>query len=392
LGASAPFLSRFRITTQLDAPRIELRHLYLDVTTPVGLVRVGHMASHFGLGILANDGDHAPVFGDAAAGDLVLRAAFATKPGGKSSDWIVAIAGDLVVKDQIARLGDDEALQAVLATRYEHDGQELGLYSVVRKQRRGDEGELEAVAVDAFARGTVPLGHGVLEAAVELAYVRGTTTLARTLMYAEHELVQVLAAAQVGHKTKTLEVVLEAGYASGDANTEDDVQSRAVMDPGHRVGLILFPEVLARQTARTAELSRSPELFGRPARGSDLWPTQGGVAGAMYLFPYAIYRPKPWLDARVGAVAGYASADPVDPFVSRAQSIHGNHLGGDANHRQLGLEIDASVETRIDLVRGLVLALGVEGGALFPGDAFESNQGETPGVLGLVRARSTVSW
>lgn len=393
LGASLPFGSRFRITTQLDVPASWLRSLYVDVRTPLGVLRAGQVASHFGLGILANDGDHPSVFGDAAAGDLVERIAFATKPLGQDSDWIVAVAGDLVFRDSTAELArGDRALQGVLATRYEHGGHELGLYSAFRDQRHEDEGELKALAVDLFARGELSLASGMLEAAVELAYVRGVTSLARTLTYAEHDIVQLLAAAQVGHKSKTLQVVLEAGYASGDANLEDGVQRRAVLDPGHRVGLILFPEVLARQSARTADLSRSKELFGRPARGSELWPTAGGVAGAMYLFPSAIWRPRRWLDARLGVVLGYASADPVDPFAERAESMHANHLGGDAAYRSLGLEVDAAMETKIDLVRGLALALGLEGGVLFPGDAFENAAGEPLGALGLLRARSTVSW
>ncbi|MBE7481196.1 MAG: hypothetical protein HS104_14590 [Polyangiaceae bacterium] len=87
---------------------IEPRWLYLEYLSPIGLFRVGQQPSHWGMGILANDGDHPTLFGDYYGGSIAERIAFATKPAGKDSPFTVAIAGDLVFKDATADLTDDD--------------------------------------------------------------------------------------------------------------------------------------------------------------------------------------------------------------------------------------------------------------------------------------------
>ena len=97
---------------------------------------------------------------------------------------------------------------------------------------------------------------------------------------AEQGTEQRLGIVQLGRTAPKLDVVLEAGYASGDSNGKDAIQSRGTIDPDHRVGLVLFPEVLSAMTARSAALAQAPSLSARPARGSELLPTNGGVSGA----------------------------------------------------------------------------------------------------------------
>jgi len=72
---------------------IQLRWLYAEAKLPIGVVRVGQQPNHWGLGILANDGNHPTLFGDYRYGDLVERVGFATRPGGRNSNLVAAIAG-----------------------------------------------------------------------------------------------------------------------------------------------------------------------------------------------------------------------------------------------------------------------------------------------------------
>ncbi len=382
---------------------VEPRQFYLQWLSPVGQLRVGLQTSHWGLGILANDGAHEQPFGDYRFGDRVFRLLFATKPLGRASDFYVALLGDVVYDDLIATWSEGErALQGTVAAFYRKgEGREertVGFYGVYRDQRRdaldrgrslGFDERLRVGVADVYARWTwdEPSG-GTLFAAFEGAYVFGETNLTRTSERDVFAVRQFIAAGQFGRLGDTWDVVLEAGYASGDSNAEDDVQRRGSMDPDHRVGLVLFPELMAAQTARAATLARSEELFARPQPGTDLLPTDGGVAGAWYLFPYASWRPMPWLDARLGAVWARASAPVTDPFRQRAYSRSVNFQGGDPNQRDLGLEVDGALLARFKLQHGIVASGGVEGGVLFPGRAFDDAAGGAMGPLGMVRLRA----
>lgn len=371
-------------------PGLRLRQLYLDWLTPIGLLRVGQMAFSWGLGMVANDGEVQPVFGDYRFGDLVRRVLFATRPAGEDSPFTIAVAGDWVAWDQTAdfdRRGD-LAFQGILAAFYEKDDDSAGVYVAYRNQSNPLNDALEVFVADAFARlhFAEPSG-GRIEAAFEVAYIRGTTSYARTLTHAAHDVEQLMAIARVGRAERHVDIMFEGGYASGDSNGEDGVLHTATMDPDHRVGLVLFPEVIAWQTARAAFLAQSPELFGRPARGAELLPTNGGVSGAYYLFPYFMWRPLEWLETRTGALLAWSSADVVDPFAQRALSQSVNFRGGDPRHRDLGLELDGSILLHGPIAEGVVLSGGIEGGVLFPGHAFDDAEGNSLGPIGMARAR-----
>ena len=102
------------------------------------------------MGILANDGDHPLFFGDYRYGSISERLLFATKPGGKDSDFYLAVAGDLVYRDNNARLTrGDQALQAVLAAFWEKNGNKFGVFSTARHQ----ENDRELADLDSHVEG-----------------------------------------------------------------------------------------------------------------------------------------------------------------------------------------------------------------------------------------------
>ena len=62
-------------------PSVALNRVWLEMDLPVGQLRVGRQPSHWGLGILANDGDgFEPRFGENRAGNTFDRVLFATRP------------------------------------------------------------------------------------------------------------------------------------------------------------------------------------------------------------------------------------------------------------------------------------------------------------------------
>lgn len=402
------------------------RELYLQYDSPIGMFRVGQQTSHWGQGLLANDGAHQSMFGDTIRGAIVERLLYATRPFGKQSPLAVAIAGDLVFEDNTADLlGDspeqptgDIAWQGILALMLTSDVAEIGTYGVLRTQSRTLPTTLssydERTTVGVFdvagrLRGRVPGTRGYAYLAGEAAVIAGSSSYLRSGYVArpdptepiEDEAILSFGASTtfgyvhladgeadeadpsvIGGAPRSkhtpwgdLVVELEWGYASGDADPFDGTTHRFTFDTNHNVGLVLFDHVLAWKTARAATIAQDPRIVGRPNPGLQLLPSQGGVFGATYLNPRMIVRPVRAVDVKLGVVVAQATADVVDPYQAGALGRYANFDGGNARRRDLGLELDAGVDARVPLEPTTTLALGVEGGVLFPGGAFDDARG-----------------
>ncbi|MGF1469503.1 MAG: hypothetical protein ACFCGT_25560 [Sandaracinaceae bacterium] len=372
-------------------PGIRLRQLYLAWDTGIGELQVGQLAFDWGLGVVSNGGDRDTVFGDPQFGDLVRRVAFVTKPGGEGSAFSLALAGDWVAWDLVADFASrsDVAFQGLLMAWIESGDDELGVYLGYRRQENPQDAFLEVFIADAYARLHVadPTGEGRIRLAGEISGSFGQTSYFRTPERPRQDVRTLLGVVQLGRVSDQLDVIVEGGYASGDADPTDGVVRRATIDPDHRVGLVMFSEVIAWQTARSANLLSSPELFGRPVRGAELLPTNGGVAGAYYLFPHVVWRPTPLFEARLGGLLGWASAPGVDPFRVVALNRRANYRGGDPQRRDLGAEVDAALLLHGPLAPGIALRAGVEGGLYFPAGALADAMGLRPGAVGMLRIR-----
>jgi hypothetical protein len=410
------------------------RWLYAQYKLPVGVVRVGQQPNHWGMGILANDGDHPTLFGDYRYGSISERILFATKPGGRDSDFLVALAGDLVYRDQNARLSrGQQAFQGVLAAFYEHDYNKLGVFSTLRHQENAKTSGsplfpytdvIDALAVDIHGRLAVPVPgqDGFLFAEAEAAYIAGSTNILRTAdqaldgaktsirSYGGAAVIGIVhrswatgtwADAEASNKERhdagaratslhylgrpssrgvpygDLVAQVELGYASGDADPYDSTQRRFVFDPNHKVGLLLFDEVMRWQTARSATAATDPLLTNaqRPTPGVDLLSSNGGVFGAQYVNPTFIFRPRHFLDIKGGMVIAQSTAEIVDPYRLATQGSYVNYRGGDRRKKDLGVEFDAGFEGRFPLDYDLKAVLGAQAGLLLPGSALEDADG-----------------
>ncbi|RLB60036.1 MAG: hypothetical protein DRI90_14635, partial [Deltaproteobacteria bacterium] len=377
------------------------RKLYFEYLTPVGLVRLGHQTSHWGMGLLANDGDHPTLFGDYRRGSIVERLLFATRPGGADHPFEIALAGDLVFEDSKADLVDDgdRALQAVLAMRWTTEAAEAGLYGVYRHQERDSVSinsltpyteELDVWVVDLAARFNVPVigNDAFVFGELEAMFIGGSTTFVRTIDLTgageEEEVRSFGGAAKLGtvrwasdgeRRWGDIALAVEVGYASGDANPGDGITKRMTFDQSHNVGMVLFDHVLAWKTARAASLASDRAIANRPSPGAQLLPSEGGIFGASYINPTIVVRPQHWLDLKGGVVIAQSTADFVDPYHFGGLGDWQNYDGGEDEQHDLGVELDLGADVRIPLADAVVLNLGAEGGVLFPGGAFEDGAG-----------------
>ncbi len=413
---------------------IQPRWLYAQYKLPFGLVRIGQQPNHWGMGILANDGDHPSLFGDYRYGSISERILFATKPGGADSDFTVALAGDLVYRDATARLTrGQQAFQGVLAAFYEHDYNKLGIFSTLRHQTNDHTSgsdifpytdTLDALAIDLNGRVATPMPgqESLLFAEIEAAFIGGSTNILRTADQAldgtkttlrSYGGAAVIGVAHRSFATGTwkdadprsagaedsakalskhylgrpsakgvpygdLVAQLELGYASGDADPYDTTQRRFVFDPNHKVGLLLFDELMRFQTARASTAATDPLLTNanRPTPGVDLLPSNGGVFGAQYVNPTFVYRPRHFIDVKAGMVLAQATTEIVDPYRLATQGSYVNYRGGDRHKKDLGVEFDAGFEGRFPLDYDLKAVVGAQAGLLLPGAAFENSDGD----------------
>jgi len=87
-----------------------------------------------------------------------------------------------------------------------------------------------------------------------------------------------------------------------------------------------------------------------------------------------------------------APAPVVDPYISR---LHGdaprNSLGGHANERYLGTELDLGLRARYG-VRNVWLQAGLQTGVLFPGRALADQHGTTEGPVWGVWFRTEIRY
>jgi hypothetical protein len=380
-----------------------LRYAFLDYRTTLGLLRVGQMGSHWGLGIVANDGDHARLFGDYRNGSIVERVAFATKPGGERSSFVIALAGDAVIQDNTAKWVDgDRAYQAVLAAYYEKGPTFAGFYGVRRWQKvASGEGDIRAWVLDFTAKSAVSVGESgnvFAYGGFEAATIFGSTDAIRTTPEFNEQTIRSFGgAANVGLTKRAkddkgrefgrLAIQLDGGYASGDADPYDGTIKRFTFDPNHQVGLVMFPFAMHFMTARAATNATDADLVARGLPGSRFLASHGGVFGAQYLNPTVVVRPTADFDLKFGLLVAVATSDVVDPYRLGVEGNARNYRGGDARSRDLGIEIDYGFEWRVPISRWVLGQLGFQGGVLFPGHAFDDASGTKMNPQSVMQAR-----
>ncbi|HUJ28061.1 MAG TPA: hypothetical protein VLW85_18700 [Myxococcales bacterium] len=400
----------------LRAEGFDFRHLFTQIRLPIGLLQLGQMPSHWGMGMVTNsgEGEDNVDFGDVRYGDIVDRLLFATRPfvgllGPKSElakQLGLAVSADLVYRDRYANLVQrnggglqwgDIAWQFVSALIYDpSDATRAGLYVARRVETfAASGGDLHIWVFDATVRHAMPLQSGLLLSLEgEAAQIYGGTSHAPNLSAGSARVSQQGAALRVQAAKGLFEAELEGGYASGDADPFDDRASAFSMNRDYKVGLVLFDQVLMFQSQNAARRLSNPQLVGTPPPGLDLLPTEGAVTDAMYLKPTLRWKPPLWNGSLrvVGSVLFARAPQPVlDPYWTLISSAPVNAFGHGAG-QNYGTEIDGAIGYHGRLSGPLGFEAGVQAGYLFPGNAFTRSDGSRmPGAY-ATRFRATFTF
>ena len=382
---------------------IDPRALYAGWYSPVGLVRAGLQSSQWGLGVLANGGERQDeeLFNQRFGGDRSLRLLLATTPmlafeGLEGAEHLyVALGADLVWRDENASwLRGDDAYQGLMSVFWRDDRTFAGVYVVGREQRDRDGDELSVWAADASFHHERSDRRGVWELGVggELAGLRGRTTRSLPLTGEGDEVgVRGVGAAgelDVYHRPTEIGLRLLTGYASGDANPDDDTLYRFRFDPNYKVGLILFDHYIPAVTRAWWRGASDPEQLGEPPRGVEQLTSDGGVENAIYLNPQITFGQPDELLTGVGVVRAWAAAPLIDPFRSFERGGQPTGVrGAPGDARDLGWEVDAAARYRLELIEAMTLEFKAEFGILFPGRAFETELGQSARPQSLARGR-----
>jgi hypothetical protein len=328
-----------------------LRRLVAGVRLPVADVEVGVVTSHWGLGLVANDGSHTPDFGRSDFGDRVARLRLATQPLGADVPLYAALMGDRVLFDELARQDrGDEAWQAIAALLWRQKAQELGVYGVHRRQTDDDGRYIRATVVDVYGRITRDLAEGWTgQLAVETAAIVGATDVSRTLVAPEGIGVAStggMVRAEAG--SEPVGGVLKLAWASGDGSSDDDVLSDFRFDRDLDVGMVLFDEVLSAIDLAALDAATDPDAADQPPEGVEALAQEGAFQRAVALQPIVELRPTRAVEVKLGGVFAWSTgpiAHPVETF--RNGGVPTNHLGRPSDGRYLGTELDWSVGTRL---------------------------------------------
>ena len=341
----------------------------------------GDMTSHWGMGLVANDGEHgwepgSARFTDPRGGDLVLRGFVATGPL-TDAHIFATLAADKVRRDDVLLAGDTahEYIASVLVG-YDQPNQ-AGFFIVRRNQTTADGSTLDVTVLDPAARVAFDLQQAKLTLEGEGALVLGHTTLGATPDVPESNIKQLGGALRAGLAFKRAGGVLDLVYASGDQDLHDESQRAFHADPQFETGLLLFRYVQAAQTGRGYATASDPMIVGSVPGGADRLPSRGGLTNTLVLFPRAWVRPLPDLETYGGVLFAFAPKKNVDAFnTDVAGGFARNALGGDPGS-YWGTEVDVGVRYRLYL-HHTELSAGAEGGVLLPGSALRDAAGQNP--------------
>jgi hypothetical protein len=392
-----------------ENPPIKIRRAYGELVTPIGLFRIGRQPTTESTGLLVADGEGRPNrFGYSYSGDSSDRLLFVTKPleGLKpeaerdtSRDNGLFLMGfyDRVATGETRLFGDD--LQGVGTVVKWLNPQPTARTNVELQMVYGHRWERDFDTAIHILNGRAIGRIDRLSAGVEGAAIFGQTrevsdalSLINNDPIVRQKVEQWGARGVVRWDEQLWTGYFEVDFASGDHNPNPGTAlTQLYFAEDANVGLLMFERILAFESARSA--GSGVELLNRigaktfPAERVD---SRGSFTNAIALFPQADVRPIKHVLVRGGVLMAWAPSGTVDPIETLKQrdglEVEDdlvNYNGGKPGNFY-GTELDLRLQW--EYLNHFLFDL--EGAVLFPGDAFEDENGQAARSF-LVQGRTT---
>jgi hypothetical protein len=363
----------------VPAQPLTLRHAYGEAELPIGVLRAGRQPLTEGREVLVNSGDRTNRWGISRSEDTADAIAFGTKLDGIPDASRGVFAGALFGQIVQNSLTASEGLRLWAATVFYRDpALQAGL---VAGFREGDQFDTKILALSGHVEWATPDFRASVRHAEIIGQTREISATLAALSPAAGPpgLQSVLAFGGFGEVAlRLLEGIglwasFEVYYASGNDQVHAGSRlTQLTLAPDTNVGLHLFKNIVAYETARSAKIGATALAATRPPTlaVADL-ATQGGLTDAVALFPQLLAAPCDWLALRTGVLFAPTIVPVVDPvgtlLSSSGRSV--NYNGG-APGSYWGTEIDFGLTATP--VPGLLF--DAEVAYVIPGDAlFDAN-------------------
>ncbi|MCA9563782.1 MAG: hypothetical protein KC561_09850 [Myxococcales bacterium] len=330
----------------------ELLNGYAQLTTGDDLnFWGGFQLNHWGMGLLANDGEHdwtpgSALFSDSRGADRLLGARAMVGP---ISDlgFAFGVGGFRIEHDERFYDEDDDGTLLTASIELGHDGPNgIGVYSETRRQfNRANQSELKTSVLDVAARLAIELEAVTISAELEALYQWGETSYASSETFPVHEISSEAASLRVGADFGNAGAVLDLLYASGDDRPEDDRFAAFVADPNYQLSLLTAPIVAAALSGRSAANGQNAILPTVAEEDYEWFTTGGGFSNTISIFPRGWVRLIDAIEIYGGPMFTFAATRPVDPLASDTGGLLVNVFGGSPSSNYFGTEISVFVIT-----------------------------------------------
>ncbi|NOY24635.1 MAG: hypothetical protein GXP62_02075 [Oligoflexia bacterium] len=377
----------------------QLRQAYVDGRIGIVGLKAGLVTSDWGLGLLANDGSHDPVFGRTDFGDRVLRLQAMTRPfKGDAAPLLLVLAGDRVVDDIFAQwspTGGGQAAWQGIASAIWTGEQTVGVYTVYRHQTEEDRERTTNVGIaDVYADAPVALGSWSLRLAGEAVVIGGNTDITQSITSRDGLKMLTGGATVLASLTPADgrgSALLRAGWTSGDSNPDDGVLHEFSASRDFDVGMVLFDELQGAIDANTYAMLQDPANSGGAPEGADGIVTEGALHRAAFVQPVISAQPLDYLGIKAGLTLTWATAPPSQAYYTfRNGGIPTNQLDQPTSGYALGTELDWA----LTLGEVGLKALGTEvtPTLLIQGGHLLASQNLGGGTVSLVTATARMRW
>ncbi|MGC8927627.1 MAG: hypothetical protein ACP5QK_06850 [Myxococcota bacterium] len=370
--------------------RLFTREIYLQYAHNRYNFILGQKLLHWGIGMLINDGKEKGLFGENYAGDTVAGLFISIPPlffitdKSFSEKLLFNLGYGYLIRDNFASIYyGDSGFHLYTSLEYDsesgmnlRDGFQTGIYYGYRSQksRYGEKTVLNVFDIyfkkEHYLRGEIAAPNIFFYFEGAFIYGDGERKLGGSDY--DYDIQSYGIIMRTGIRDKEYLLYLDIGYASGDDNPFDGIDSRFRFSSDFKEGLILFSELYGFASA-SSNLRSYNLLFEENHTFFEGVESYGSISNSIFTSINLSYSFASLLRVDLSVILAGVDKGIIDPYFSYVAHQDRNFYNSIQSSRLLGTEIDVGIEREWYQNRYFKLKSRVEYGHLFAGDAFTND-------------------